>query len=49
MENPVSALTGQGHTVMKAVVFTLVTIAVIKYVASNYPNVPVIPTIAAHV
>ena len=44
----VSAVTPSG-TVAKAVIATLITIAVIKMVASSYPSIPLLPTIAAHV
>lgn len=49
MEVPVVGKSFRHHEVMASVVATLVTIAIIKWVASNYPTVPVLPTVAAHI
>lgn len=48
-EVPVVGKAFRGHEVVASVVATLVTIAVIKWVASQYPTVPVLPTVAAHI
>lgn len=48
MANPVESAF-RGHEVAAAVVAALVTIAIIKYVASTYPTIPVVGTVAAHI
>jgi hypothetical protein len=40
----------EGHkAVLTAVIATLVTIAIIKAVATNFPTLPLVPTIASYV
>ena len=50
MENPISKLPGvHGNTVLTAVISTLVVIAIVKAVASKWPTIPVLPTVASHI
>jgi hypothetical protein len=50
MENPIAKLPGvHGNTVITAIISTLVVIAIIKYTASKWPSIPVLPTVASHI